>query len=335
MAPEIIRNEKYSAAVDIWAFGVIAYELLLLELPFNADSLLGLVYQIANTRRGNEAIGDTVVGGNRPAEGGILQYELMSNNVLPEFLVDAGTSGSPGSPSMREFRSPKEDFSPSRGGARITSPPVAIRAIPAPNLRSPSGSDGSSAARSPKSPKRASEPPALPAFPAHFGTKPGAPLPPDVGGGRAGEQEQIHLDPTTTADHVLADAEVLGGGDQRGGPWGSGEEHQQGSPGPPIPRVPDSDVRNGNVRERSRGYRSTSAEDRRARDRDEAFRRSLLELREESGREGAKKDPDALKKVLDEYFGEESPPRLGEGELQESAQVQASVGIALWKRGIR
>lgn len=46
MAPEIVRNEKYTAGVDLWAFGVIVYELVTLKLPFGADSLLGLVYQI-------------------------------------------------------------------------------------------------------------------------------------------------------------------------------------------------------------------------------------------------------------------------------------------------
>eukprot|EP00397_Hematodinium_sp_SG-2012_P050129 GEMP01058112.1.p1 GENE.GEMP01058112.1~~GEMP01058112.1.p1 ORF type:complete len:466 (+),score=89.36 GEMP01058112.1:19-1416(+) len=46
MAPEIVRNEKYASSVDMWAFGVILYELLTLQLPFSSASLLGLVYQI-------------------------------------------------------------------------------------------------------------------------------------------------------------------------------------------------------------------------------------------------------------------------------------------------
>lgn len=47
MAPEIVRNDKYSSSVDMWAFGVILYELLTLQLPFSSPNLLGLVYQIA------------------------------------------------------------------------------------------------------------------------------------------------------------------------------------------------------------------------------------------------------------------------------------------------
>ena len=40
MAPEIIRAEPYSQAVDIWAIGVMAYELLFDEWPFRGvDSL--------------------------------------------------------------------------------------------------------------------------------------------------------------------------------------------------------------------------------------------------------------------------------------------------------
>jgi len=47
MSPELVWNERYSIAVDLWALGVILYEMMALRLPFKADSLLGMVYQIA------------------------------------------------------------------------------------------------------------------------------------------------------------------------------------------------------------------------------------------------------------------------------------------------
>eukprot|EP00927_Polykrikos_kofoidii_P061613 TRINITY_DN56446_c0_g1_i1.p1 TRINITY_DN56446_c0_g1~~TRINITY_DN56446_c0_g1_i1.p1 ORF type:complete len:459 (-),score=77.81 TRINITY_DN56446_c0_g1_i1:75-1451(-) len=45
MAPETVRAERYCTAVDMWAVGIILYELLALTLPFSG-SLLSLVYQI-------------------------------------------------------------------------------------------------------------------------------------------------------------------------------------------------------------------------------------------------------------------------------------------------
>jgi serine/threonine protein kinase len=34
MAPEMIRGEEYTQAVDYWAFGVLIYEALVGKLPF-------------------------------------------------------------------------------------------------------------------------------------------------------------------------------------------------------------------------------------------------------------------------------------------------------------
>lgn len=47
MAPELVYNQKYTLSVDMWAVGVILYELMVLHLPFKPGSLLQLVYQIA------------------------------------------------------------------------------------------------------------------------------------------------------------------------------------------------------------------------------------------------------------------------------------------------
>ena len=53
MSPELVTNQPYTTKVDMWALGVIVYELVSCgKLPFRSPSLLGLVFQIAH--RGNK-----------------------------------------------------------------------------------------------------------------------------------------------------------------------------------------------------------------------------------------------------------------------------------------
>ena len=40
MAPEIFNHQDYTKPVDIWAIGVVLYQLLTNEQPFNLDSIL-------------------------------------------------------------------------------------------------------------------------------------------------------------------------------------------------------------------------------------------------------------------------------------------------------
>lgn len=47
MAPELLWNQRYASAVDMWAIGVVLYELMALRLPFAGSNVLSLVYQIA------------------------------------------------------------------------------------------------------------------------------------------------------------------------------------------------------------------------------------------------------------------------------------------------
>jgi len=49
MSPELMRNERYDYHVDMWALGCIVYELCTLTLPFQASSLLDLVFQVVET----------------------------------------------------------------------------------------------------------------------------------------------------------------------------------------------------------------------------------------------------------------------------------------------
>ena len=46
LAPEACLSEPYTSKSDIWALGVIVYELCTLKQPFQADNLLGLVFKI-------------------------------------------------------------------------------------------------------------------------------------------------------------------------------------------------------------------------------------------------------------------------------------------------
>ena len=46
LAPEACQSEPYTSKTDIWALGVIVYELCTLKQPFQADNLLGLVMKI-------------------------------------------------------------------------------------------------------------------------------------------------------------------------------------------------------------------------------------------------------------------------------------------------
>jgi len=48
LAPEQLGGESAGPHADIWALGVILYEMLTGKLPFDSDSLAGLVYQISS-----------------------------------------------------------------------------------------------------------------------------------------------------------------------------------------------------------------------------------------------------------------------------------------------
>ena len=48
MAPEVLYSKPYTAMVDAWSVGVILYELLALERPFNAADLEELKAQVTD-----------------------------------------------------------------------------------------------------------------------------------------------------------------------------------------------------------------------------------------------------------------------------------------------
>ena len=64
MAPELLWNQRYASAVDLWAIGVVLYELMALRLPFVGSNVLSLVYQIAFNSYDDAPLG---MGGYSPA----------------------------------------------------------------------------------------------------------------------------------------------------------------------------------------------------------------------------------------------------------------------------
>ena len=50
IAPEIIKDESYSYKADIWAMGIIFYELMALKPPFNAINFETLILKVCNSK---------------------------------------------------------------------------------------------------------------------------------------------------------------------------------------------------------------------------------------------------------------------------------------------
>merc|ERR1719387_1095922 len=48
MSPEVCRAEPYDTKSDIWALGIVLYEMCMLKHAFESQSLLGLVYKIVS-----------------------------------------------------------------------------------------------------------------------------------------------------------------------------------------------------------------------------------------------------------------------------------------------
>ena len=49
MSPEICKDQAYTIKSDVWSLGILLHELALLDFPFNASNLLGLVQKGSET----------------------------------------------------------------------------------------------------------------------------------------------------------------------------------------------------------------------------------------------------------------------------------------------
>ena len=51
MAPEIIKGQNYDTKVDVWALGVITYQMLTSEMPFNGSNREQIYAHVKNPRK--------------------------------------------------------------------------------------------------------------------------------------------------------------------------------------------------------------------------------------------------------------------------------------------
>ena len=50
MAPELVQEQPYNHAADLWSLGVILYELFVGQPPFYTNSLYTLIHHIVKAR---------------------------------------------------------------------------------------------------------------------------------------------------------------------------------------------------------------------------------------------------------------------------------------------
>ena len=53
LAPEIFEGKPYGRSADVWSLGVLFYEILVLRMPFEANSLAALCVKITQSRAPN------------------------------------------------------------------------------------------------------------------------------------------------------------------------------------------------------------------------------------------------------------------------------------------
>ena len=104
LAPEMIKREKYSFKVDVWALGCVVYQLASLKPPFFGDNLITLGYNICN------GVPEDLPG----------QYSHRLRTLVGRFLKKDPN----GRPSMSEVL---RDFPPNMLRSKKTRPKTAIK----------------------------------------------------------------------------------------------------------------------------------------------------------------------------------------------------------------
>ena len=63
MAPELVQEQPYNHAADLWSLGVILYELFVGQPPFYTNSLYTLIHHIVKVRRFLSLLWCLILGG--------------------------------------------------------------------------------------------------------------------------------------------------------------------------------------------------------------------------------------------------------------------------------
>lgn len=109
LSPEICESKPYGRASDVWSLGVILYELLALEMPFQASSLPALVHRIVSAEPSyaklegrysaamlqlcRELLAKTPEG--RPSMGAVIRSDFIKSHIsrLLSYTLRSGNGG--------------------------------------------------------------------------------------------------------------------------------------------------------------------------------------------------------------------------------------------------
>ena len=60
LSPEVILGKSYDKKADVWAIGVVLYELVMLKKPFKSDDVSKFCRQLTNMQLTFEPLSDDV-----------------------------------------------------------------------------------------------------------------------------------------------------------------------------------------------------------------------------------------------------------------------------------
>lgn len=90
MSPELCQSHPYTSKSDVWALGIIIYELTALQHPFKCVNILGMAMEVVNTQHSriptdnySEDLADLIDKilekdpNNRPSSKDLLKMDLV------------------------------------------------------------------------------------------------------------------------------------------------------------------------------------------------------------------------------------------------------------------